>query len=182
MRAVLVQRVRRAAGGHRGARPGAAAGWRGAGGRGDRAVPQRLARLARPRPGHHAAARARPRAGRHDRRGRAGGARLGGRRPGDGPVRLRLRDLRSSAGPASSRSAPTRSSPASATGARSPSTSAVPFAAGEPGPAAGRDRVRRRGGAGVRFATAYRGVAQVGAGRRGSGWWCSGAAASGCPR
>ena len=60
-------------------------------GRGDRPVPQRLARLARPRPGHRPAARAGPRVRRRGGGGRRRGDRLAARRPGDRAVRLRLR-------------------------------------------------------------------------------------------
>ena len=92
-------------------------------GRGHRPVPQRLARLAGPRPGHRAAARARPRAGRDGRGRRAGRARLAGRRPGHRAVRLRAAAGAPRARPATSRCASTRRSPASPTGARSPSWS-----------------------------------------------------------
>ena len=86
-------RGRPAARGGGGARPGVPAGRRGGRGRGDRAVPQRLARLGRPRARHRAAARAGPRAGRHRRRGRPRRHRLVRRGPGDHAVRAGLREL-----------------------------------------------------------------------------------------
>ena len=74
--------------------PGAGARRRRRRGAGDRRVPVRLARLDGARSVDRPAARAGARAGRRDRRGRARGARLRGRRPRDGAVLLRLRQLR----------------------------------------------------------------------------------------
>ena len=77
-----------------GPRPGPGRARRRRPGRGDRAVPQRLARLGRPRPDDRPPARARPRAGRPRARRRGGGHQVAARRPGHRPVRLRLRQLR----------------------------------------------------------------------------------------
>lgn len=61
--------------------------------RGDRPLPQRLARLDGARPGHSSSACAGPRTGGHDRGHRARGPPLQDRRPGDGTLRFRLRPL-----------------------------------------------------------------------------------------
>ena len=103
--------------------PGAAR--RGGPRRGDRPVPQRLARLDGPRPGHPALpARARATSWpASSRRSAPSVARWRAGRSRHRPVRVRLRRRASSAAPATSRSATASPSRASRTGARSPSSS-----------------------------------------------------------
>ena len=110
MRAMVIHAVRGRPEVHEVADPTVPGRRRGGPRDGHRVVPQRLARVGGPRR-HRVPARAGSRAGRRGRRGRRGCRPVGGRRPRDRPVRLRLRSLRVVPGRRTRRCAPTSSSP-----------------------------------------------------------------------
>ena len=131
---------------------------------GQRHLPQRLARLAGPRPGRRPAARPRARAGRHGRGGRRGRAPLVGRRPGHRAVRLRLRRVRPVRGRRPPGLRPARPSRASRTGARWPSSSPSTRPTSTWSPLPEELVLATAAALGCRYATAFRAVVQIGAG------------------
>ena len=93
MKAVLYEAFSAAAEADERARPDARSAWRRRARPGDGRLPQRLARLGRARQGHHAAARAGPRARRRRRSGRQGRPQMEAGRSRHGSLRLRLRRM-----------------------------------------------------------------------------------------
>ena len=169
--------------GTRGARPGAAAGRRRRAGRGDRPVPQRLARLAGPRPGHRAAARARTRARRASSR-RSAPTSAAGRSATGSPCRSSApAGAAPPAWPATSRCATGRPSPASPHWGSFAELRGARPRRRQPRRAARRAGVATRGRAGlpVRHRLPRRRRRRAGCGRA-SGSPCTAAAVSGCPR
>ena len=135
----------------------------------ERHLPQRLARLAGPRPRRRAAARARARAGRaRSRRSGPASRRWRGRRPGDRAVRERLRRAARSARRAITRCAPRQTQPGFTHWGSLARARRARRGGRQPGRRSAMSSTLRHAAAlGCRYATAFRAVVQHGPGRPG---------------